>query len=57
MSFIQKFQQPKAPLSRDFIVLTSVVVGLCITGMVMVTSASSVVSMRETGSAWNYAQK
>ncbi|MEY4322746.1 MAG: putative lipid flippase FtsW [Actinomycetota bacterium] len=57
MSFLEKFQQPKAPLSRDFIVLSSVVIGLCITGMVMVTSASSVVSMRETGSAWNYAQK
>ena len=37
--------------------LVSATTALCLTGLVMVASASSVISVRDTGSAWGYEQK
>ena len=57
MKWLDRFRQPKASLNFDFIMLASATGALCVTGLVMVASASSVISVRETGSAWAYEQK
>lgn len=56
MAVIDQVQTQKVRVNFDFMFLASVTIMICIFGAVMVTSASSVFSTNENGSAWKLAQ-